>query len=84
MKPPPEPALPPDQGAGPERATGGAEGEVNADPPSPCIKVCNIDAASGLCEGCNRSLEEIACWPSYNAAQKSALLAELQTRKRAQ
>jgi len=30
--------------------------------PSPCISVCRMDAASGLCEGCFRSLEEIATW----------------------
>ena len=29
---------------------------------SPCIKVCVIDPASGLCTGCWRSLDEIAAW----------------------
>ncbi|MGA1318970.1 MAG: DUF1289 domain-containing protein, partial [Rubrivivax sp.] len=28
--------------------------------PSPCINVCRIEPASGWCEGCARTLEEIA------------------------
>jgi len=34
--------------------------------PSPCISVCRIDAASGLCEGCLRTLDEIARWGSMS------------------
>ena len=30
--------------------------------PSPCVSVCRMDAASGLCEGCLRTLDEIAAW----------------------
>ena len=30
--------------------------------PSPCISVCRMDAVSGLCEGCFRTLDEIAAW----------------------
>jgi predicted Fe-S protein YdhL (DUF1289 family) len=30
--------------------------------PSPCISVCRMDAASGLCEGCFRTLDEICQW----------------------
>jgi len=30
--------------------------------PSPCINVCRIDDATGLCVGCLRTLEEIAAW----------------------
>ncbi len=30
--------------------------------PSPCISVCRMDAARGLCEGCLRTLDEIAAW----------------------
>jgi predicted Fe-S protein YdhL (DUF1289 family) len=29
---------------------------------SPCIGVCRIDAGTGLCEGCLRTLDEIAAW----------------------
>lgn len=29
---------------------------------SPCINVCRMDAATGWCEGCLRTLDEIAAW----------------------
>jgi predicted Fe-S protein YdhL (DUF1289 family) len=35
-----------------------AEGPV----PSPCVGVCRMDAASGLCQGCLRTLDEITAW----------------------
>jgi predicted Fe-S protein YdhL (DUF1289 family) len=48
---------------------------------SPCVNICRMDAASGYCEGCRRSLEEIASWSVYTAAQKRAVLALLPARK---
>ena len=30
--------------------------------PSPCVNVCRMDAASGLCTGCWRTIDEIAAW----------------------
>jgi predicted Fe-S protein YdhL (DUF1289 family) len=30
--------------------------------PSPCISVCRMDSATQLCEGCFRTLDEIAAW----------------------
>ncbi len=47
---------------------------------SPCINVCRMDAASGYCEGCRRTLEEIACWSVYSPAEKRAVLAQLPAR----
>jgi len=38
--------------------------------PSPCISVCRMDEASGLCEGCLRTLAEIACWSTLGEAGK--------------
>ncbi len=32
--------------------------------PSPCVNVCRMHAGSGWCEGCARTLEEIAAWGS--------------------
>ncbi|WP_324815156.1 DUF1289 domain-containing protein [Variovorax sp.] len=29
---------------------------------SPCVSVCLMDPGSGLCQGCLRSLDEIADW----------------------
>lgn len=30
--------------------------------PSPCIGICRMDAKTGLCEGCARTIDEIANW----------------------
>ena len=49
---------------------------------SPCIDVCRMDESSGYCEGCRRSLEEIARWSTYSPAEKRAVLAQLPTRKK--
>jgi uncharacterized protein len=32
------------------------------DVPSPCISVCRVDADSGWCDGCMRTLGEISAW----------------------
>jgi len=48
---------------------------------SPCIKICRIDPASGLCTGCLRSLEEIAGWGRLTEAARRAVMAELPARK---
>ncbi len=39
-----------------------ASAEARAGVPSPCVSVCRMDAATGLCEGCLRTLDEIAAW----------------------
>ena len=49
---------------------------------SPCIKVCRIDHATGWCEGCGRSLDEIAAWPRLAPGEQRRLLAELADRRR--
>ena len=41
-----------------------------AEPPSPCVSVCCMSPASGLCSGCLRTLHEIAAWGSLPAAAK--------------
>jgi len=57
------------------RAT--AEAEVA----SPCTSVCEIDARSGYCQGCFRTLDEIAAWSVLDAAGKKAVLAALPARR---
>jgi predicted Fe-S protein YdhL (DUF1289 family) len=49
--------------------------------PSPCINVCVIDAVSGYCRGCLRTLDEISFWAGMTSAQKRALLEELAQRR---
>ena len=48
---------------------------------SPCISVCTIDQASGLCAGCFRTLEEIANWIRLSDEEKRAILAALPARR---
>jgi len=54
---------------------------TEADPvASPCNNVCRIDARSGWCVGCYRTLEEIAAWSALTDAQKRAVREVLQAR----
>lgn len=32
------------------------------DVPSPCISICKVDAGGQWCQGCFRTLDEIAAW----------------------
>ncbi|WP_374662152.1 DUF1289 domain-containing protein [Inhella sp.] len=50
---------------------------------SPCINVCRMDAASGLCLGCARTLDEIAAWSQAGPADKQAVLRQLPARRAA-
>jgi predicted Fe-S protein YdhL (DUF1289 family) len=45
--------------------------------PSPCISVCRMDPATRFCEGCYRSLEEIAAWGRATEEEKRAVWDEL-------
>jgi uncharacterized protein len=40
--------------------------------PSPCVNVCRM-SANGLCEGCARTLDEIAAWASLDDAARRAV-----------
>ena len=51
---------------------------------SPCINVCRMDAESGLCVGCLRSLDEIAAWSGYDDAAKVRILDAVARRRAAQ
>lgn len=48
---------------------------------SPCIQVCTVDGASGLCLGCLRSLPEIAQWSRFSDEQRDQVLQELPSRR---
>ena len=52
-----------------------------AEVPSPCISVCVIDAATGLCAGCYRTLDEIAGWMGLSSDQRRLLLAQIAQRR---
>ncbi|GGE77118.1 DUF1289 domain-containing protein [Stappia taiwanensis] len=47
---------------------------------SPCVDICQIDAASGLCIGCRRTLDEIAAWGGLSDSERARIMAELPAR----
>lgn len=51
-------------------------------PVSPCINICRMNPDSGLCEGCLRTLDEIARWSAMSDVQKRGVLAQLASRRR--
>ncbi len=51
--------------------------------PSPCVSICRIDSASGWCEGCLRTLDEIAGWSAMPEAGKRAVWKALPARREA-
>lgn len=48
--------------------------------PSPCISVCRMDATTGWCEGCLRTLDEIANWSSLDDTAKRAVWDDIEER----
>ncbi len=51
--------------------------------PSPCIQVCAMSQATGLCQGCWRTLDEIAAWSTLSDADKLQVWRALRARKQA-
>jgi uncharacterized protein len=48
--------------------------------PSPCINVCRMNAATGWCDGCLRTIDEIANWSLLDDAEKRAVWDAIDTR----
>lgn len=48
---------------------------------TPCVMVCTVDGASGLCLGCFRTLPEIATWSLMTDEARAAVMSELDGRK---
>jgi uncharacterized protein len=55
-----------------------------ADIPSPCVNVCQMDALTGYCRGCLRTIDEIAGWLDFSNEEKLAVLEQIDQRKRAE
>jgi predicted Fe-S protein YdhL (DUF1289 family) len=51
--------------------------------PSPCIGLCRMDDARGVCEGCWRTLAEIAEWGRAPQHRRLEILREVSARRRA-
>lgn len=48
---------------------------------SPCIGVCAMSDATGLCLGCYRTIEEIREWWGMTSAQRSQVMELLEQRQ---
>jgi predicted Fe-S protein YdhL (DUF1289 family) len=48
--------------------------------PSPCINVCRMDASTGWCEGCLRTIDEIAGWSTFDDDEKRAVWDAIEAR----
>jgi len=51
--------------------------------PSPCTSVCRMNRDTGLCEGCLRTLDEIAAWSRLGDDAKRAVWLRLHERRAA-
>jgi predicted Fe-S protein YdhL (DUF1289 family) len=47
---------------------------------SPCVKICTLDARSGQCLGCGRTIDEIARWTTMGASERDRVMGELPLR----
>ncbi|MGL1834021.1 DUF1289 domain-containing protein [Rhodocyclaceae bacterium SMB388] len=49
--------------------------------PSPCINICRMNADTGYCEGCFRTLDEIAGWSAYDHETRLWILEAVEARR---
>lgn len=47
---------------------------------SPCVGLCTMDAATGWCLGCGRTIAEITRWGETDRADRDAVTAALPAR----
>lgn len=55
--------------------------DTTAPVPSPCINVCRMSPATGLCEGCLRTIEEIAAWSTLGDEAKEKVWDAIEQRR---
>jgi uncharacterized protein len=49
---------------------------------SPCVGVCTLDGATGWCEGCLRTIDEIAAWGALDERTRREIWKRLPARRR--
>ncbi|RZT38580.1 DUF1289 domain-containing protein [Cupriavidus agavae] len=59
---------------------GAAAAQIVSPVPSPCRSICKMERASGFCEGCLRTIEEIAAWSNADDAERRRVWALLPAR----
>jgi predicted Fe-S protein YdhL (DUF1289 family) len=50
---------------------------------SPCINICAVNGRTNLCDGCGRTLKEIATWSRMSEEERLAIMDALPARQRA-
>ncbi len=50
------------------------------EPASPCIGICKLHPETNLCEGCFRTIDEIAAWGQYSPKEKQQVLNHIEHR----
>lgn len=50
--------------------------------PSPCTRICVLDAATQVCRGCLRRIDEIVEWPAMDDERRRAVLARIERARR--
>ena len=53
---------------------------VETETQSPCIGVCAMNEATGFCQGCYRTIDEIQQWWDLDNAQKQAVVVKANVR----
>lgn len=48
---------------------------------SPCVDICRIDERTGYCEGCLRTIDEIAAWSTLTDVDKRDVIEAVTTRR---
>ncbi|MDB5758495.1 MAG: hypothetical protein JWM30_1784 [Burkholderia sp.] len=51
--------------------------------PSPCINICQMDAKTGLCVGCQRTIDEIVGWSAASDDERRMVWREIGRRRHA-
>ena len=49
--------------------------------PSPCVGICRMHGLTGWCEGCLRTIDEIAMWSQMSDGEKQAVWKQLPRRR---
>ena len=53
----------------------------NSQASSPCIDICRMDEATGWCEGCLRTIDEIISWSQLSELERRHVMATLSPRR---
>ena len=67
--------------SGPHEPTMTADRHAPGPLASPCTGVCAIDARSGWCQGCLRTIDEIAAWGALDETARRVIWQRLPARR---